>query len=43
MNFLNDTAEIRVLFDEPRAVRWRRQDDTSLADELHLAVDNAYT
>jgi len=43
VNFLNDTAEMRVFFDEPRALRWRRQDDTALADELYLAVDNAYT
>ena len=35
--------EVRVFFNEPRALRWRRQDDTSLADELYLAVDNAYT
>ena len=39
LNFLNDTAELRVFYDEPRAQRWRR-DDTALADELALTVDN---
>ncbi len=41
LNFLNDTAELRVFYDEPRAERWRRHDDTALADELYQAVDNA--
>ena len=40
LNFLNDTAELRVFYDEPRAQRWRR-DDTTLADELALTIDNA--
>ena len=39
LNFLNDTAELRVFYDEPRTQRWRR-DDTTLADELALADDN---
>jgi len=39
LNFLNDTAELRVFYDEPRAQRWRR-DDTTLADELALTIDN---
>ena len=41
LNFLNDTAELRIFYDEPRAERWRRHDDTALADELYQAVDNA--
>jgi hypothetical protein len=41
LNFLNDTAEMRVFYDEPRAQRWRRHEDTTLADELYLAADNA--
>ncbi len=40
LNFLNDTAELRVFYDESRAQRWRR-DDTTLADELALTIDNA--
>lgn len=40
LNFLNDTAELRVFYDEPRAQRWRRE-DTTLADELALTIDNA--
>jgi hypothetical protein len=42
INFLNDTAELRVFYDEARALRWRRQ-DLSLAEELYMAVDKAYT
>ena len=41
LNFLNDTAELRIFYDEPRAERWRRHDDTALADELYQVVDNA--
>ena len=41
INFLNDTAEVRVFYDEPRAERWRTGYDPTLADELYLAVDNA--
>jgi hypothetical protein len=41
LNFLNDTAELRIFYDEPRAERWRRHDDTVLADELYQVVDNA--
>ena len=40
LNFLNDTAELRVFYDEPRSLRWRRHDDTTLADELYQAVEN---
>jgi hypothetical protein len=40
LNFLNDTAELWVFYDETRAQRWRR-DDTTLADELALTIDNA--
>jgi len=39
LNFLNDTAELRVFYDEPRSQRWRRRDDTTLADELYQAVE----
>ena len=41
LNFLNDTAELRVFYDEPRGERWRNHDDTALADELYQVVDNA--
>ena len=41
LNFLNDTAELRVFYDEPRSLRWRRHDDTTLADELYQAVENS--
>jgi hypothetical protein len=41
MNFLNDTAEVRVFYDEPRPERWRKNYDATLADELYLAVNNA--
>jgi len=40
LNFLNDTAELRVFYDEPRSLRWSRHDDTTLADELYQAVEN---
>jgi hypothetical protein len=40
LNFLNDTAELRIFYDEPRAERWRRHDDTALADELYQVADN---
>jgi len=40
LNFLNDTAELRVFYDEPRTQRWRR-DDTTLTDDLALTIDNA--
>jgi len=33
LNFLNDTAELLIFYDEPRAQRWRRHDDTTLADD----------
>lgn len=41
LNFLNDTAELRVIYDEPQPQRGRRHEDTTLADEIFLAVDNA--
>jgi len=41
LNFLNDTAELRIFYDEPRAERWRRNDDIALDDELYLTNDNA--
>ena len=41
LNFLNDTAELKIFYDEPRAKRWRRHEDTTLEDELYLTVDNA--
>lgn len=40
LNFLNDTAELRAYYDEPRSQRWRKHDDTVLADELYQATDN---
>lgn len=41
LNFLNDTAELRAYYDEPRGQRWRQNGDIALADELYMAVDNA--
>lgn len=41
LNFLNDTAELRVYYDEPRNHHWRRSEDTTLADEIALAVEDA--
>jgi hypothetical protein len=41
LNFLNDTAELKIFYDEPRAQRWRRHEDTTLEDELYLTIDNA--
>jgi hypothetical protein len=40
LDFLNDTAELRIFYDEPRAARWRHQEDITVEDELALAVDN---
>jgi hypothetical protein len=40
LNFLNDTAELKVFYDEPRADRWRRHGDTILVDELGLVDDD---
>lgn len=40
LNFLNDTAELRAYYDEPRSQRWRKHEDTTLADDLALAADN---
>lgn len=40
LNFLNDTAELRVFYDEPRGQRGLRPDETTLTDELYAAVDN---
>lgn len=40
LNFLNDTAELRVFYDEPHNQHWLRHDDTTLADEIALAVDD---
>lgn len=40
INFLNDTAELRVFYDEPRGRGGRRQSDTTLTDEILLAADN---
>lgn len=37
LNFLNDTAEMRIFYDEPAG---RRRADTTFADELAQAVDN---
>jgi len=37
LNFLNDTAELRVFYDEPRSRR--RRDDITLADELYQVID----
>lgn len=39
LNFLNDTAELRVFFEGPRDHHGRRE-DTTLNDEIYLAVDN---
>ncbi len=41
LNLLNDTAELRVYYDEPRNHHWRRSEDTTLADEIALAVEDA--
>ncbi len=41
LNFLNDTAELRVFFDEPNGKRWHRHEDTALADEIYQAMDNS--
>ena len=41
LNFLNDTAELRVFYDEPPAARRRRATDANLMDELYLAAENA--
>ena len=38
LNFLNDTAELRVFYDEPRAERWRHHEDATLADDLYLPL-----
>jgi hypothetical protein len=38
LNFLNDTAEMRIFYDEPAGQR--RRADTTFADELALAVDH---
>lgn len=38
LNFLNDTAEMRIFYDEPAGQR--RRADTAFADELAQAVDN---
>ena len=40
LNLLNDTAELRVFYDEPRNQLWRNHDDTVLVDELALVVDD---
>lgn len=37
LNFLNDTAELRIFYDEPAG---RRRADTTFADELAQVVDN---
>ena len=41
LNFLNDTAELRIFYDEPPAERRRRSSDPDLMDELYLAAENA--
>lgn len=41
LNFLNDTAELRVFYDEPRGQRTRRYDDTGMTDEGYLPAENA--
>ena len=41
LNFLNDTAELRVFYDEPRGQRTRRYDDTGMTDEVDLPAENA--
>jgi hypothetical protein len=33
LDFLNDTAELRVFYDKPRSLRRRQYDDTCLADD----------
>ena len=40
LNFLNDTAELRVFYDEPPAERRQRTTDPNLVDELYLAAGN---
>lgn len=41
LNFLNDTAELWVYYDEPSGPRWRQNGEGTLADELYQAVDDA--
>ncbi len=41
LNFLNDTAELRVFYDEPPSERRKRSTDPNLVDELYLAAENA--
>lgn len=40
LNFLNDTAELRVFYDELPAERRLRSTDPTLVDELYLAAEN---
>jgi len=40
LNFLNDTAELRVFYDEPRNHRPRRYNDTGLTDEAEPTADD---
>ncbi len=41
LNFLNDTAELRVFYDDPRPAGGRRHAETSIADEIYLSLENA--
>ena len=41
LNFLNDTAELRVFYDVPRSQRGRRYADASVTDEVFLLAENA--
>lgn len=41
INFLNDTAELKIYYDEPQMPGWSTSDDPSYADERYaLAEDN---
>lgn len=40
LNFLNDTAELRVYYDEPDGKDWRRREDITPSDEIYQAIDN---
>jgi hypothetical protein len=41
LNFLNDTAEIRVFYDGTLSSRQHWHNDTALADELYQVVENS--
>jgi len=40
LNLLNDTAELRIFYDEPRARRLRGYDDTGVTDEVDSSAEH---